>query len=154
MLKFPCNSDVEKSATFSSFFSVKLLNDCFIEIKQTTMDANQVTINRLVATQPRLRTEVREGGQPKAAADTNSVIASPPLDSVTISSEGQRSLGFGSAVPGGISQQFQREFRVEGDRVILRLTDPITGRLIRQIPSEAEIRLRQAVKDVAQLFTG
>ncbi len=70
----------------------------------------------------------------------------PEPDMVTLSSEGRRALE--EVETTGSSGNTQREIQVtENKQVVLKIKDQSTDEVIKQVPSEPEVRLRQAIQD-------
>ena len=98
-----------------------------------------------------------QGPRPKPqGSSAGRVEAVPPPspqseDTVSLSDEGKQAVAQ-SPEPQQTqtqgSQNKQRQFDVgEDNQLVLKIVDGTTGRVVKQIPAEEEIRLRQAIQD-------
>ncbi len=111
------------------------------------MDAEQVNaVNR--ATPTRLPAGRNEPTPPPQNAVPEAPHPASNQDSVELSVEARRALGQGSET---INPNPNREFDVtDNNQVILKIKDPETQKVIRQIPDEDQVRLRQAIQKVVR----
>lgn len=119
------------------------------------MDAEQVKqVARLV---PPPTTRPQGGGgnsgasaPPSAAASAESA-ASAPQDTVSLSTEGRQALKAGVSAGNGGGASTTRELDVtDNNQVILKIKEQSTDRVIKQIPSEDQVALRQAIQKSVQ----
>ncbi len=114
------------------------------------MDAEQVTNSSRAGStqtsQPPAKVEKEASAKPVVETKTDTVAKEQ--DTVSLSSEGQQALKETKSSPAGGAQNQQRNFDVtDNNEVILKITDQETQQVVKQIPAEEEVRLRQAVQE-------
>jgi len=114
------------------------------------MDTQSVTSD--VVTTPTRRSTTSQSVKKPSSQQSSSVEAVPEKDSVTVSSAGKQALANGVTGTGNnpadttISAS-QRKLSVTDDnRVVLKIVDGETQKVVRQIPDEEVVRLRDAVQ--------
>ncbi|MFQ5482706.1 MAG: flagellar protein FlaG [Nitrospinaceae bacterium] len=120
------------------------------------MDGEQVNpVNKLTAAQPRVKAGKPEGGRPKPAPNS-SVNDLPEKDSVQLSAESKKLLNQQAGAPEAEgAQALNRELEViEDNQVVLKIRDQATNKVVKQIPAEELVRLRQAINNVIDEQTG
>ncbi len=114
------------------------------------MDAEQInSVSRVEPAKPPKPVSKEQGeslAKPVVPSKADSVSADQ--DTVSLSSEGKQALE-GSPPPNSEgTQSQQRNFDVtDNNEVILKITDQETNQVVKQIPAEEEVRLRQAVQE-------
>jgi len=92
----------------------------------------------------------REGGRPQPAPATQ-VPKADSTDVVTLSTRGRAAAETGASGGGPGGGRLLRKLDVtEGNQVVLKIVDGTTRRLVRQIPPEEQVRLRQAIQELIQ----
>ena len=107
-------------------------------------------IGPTVANAPNRPTPAAGGAAPKVKAGPP---AATPGDKVSVSTRAQKAQStagtqnsFQPVLISGSSQKI-RSF-TETHRLVTRVVDPATKKVIQQLPSEGEVRLREAIKDL------
>ncbi|MFQ5716977.1 MAG: flagellar protein FlaG [Nitrospinales bacterium] len=60
----------------------------------------------------------------------------------------------GSNLSGSVESSLQRQFSVtDSNRVVLKIIDSETKDVVKQIPPEGDLRLREAIRDQAENFS-
>ena len=93
----------------------------------------------------RLRSSSSQSEAPAPSSNTSNV----PQDSVSLSSEGKslQQSGGNTQVPEDGSAGEQRRFDLtDNNELVLQIVDSKTQKVVRQIPAEEAIRLRQAIQ--------
>lgn len=84
----------------------------------------------------------------KPAAQPEGGAVSPDQDTVSLSREARQALDGANPPSSETPQGQQRSFDVtDNNEVILKITDQETNKVVKQIPAEEEVRLRQAVQE-------
>lgn len=114
------------------------------------MDAEQLhSVSRAEPPKPSKPVSKEQGeslAKPVVQAKTDSISAEQ--DTVSLSSEAKQALEGSPPPPSEGAQGQQRNFDVTDDNeVILKITDQETNRVVKQIPDEEVVRLRQAVQE-------
>lgn len=126
------------------------------------MDAKAIDSANKISIQPSRKTSPLR--DPSKASTSSVKTPDAGEDSVTLSSSGKTALGeaagssspatssapnaSGSDLSGSVEGALQREFSVtDSNRVVLKIIDPETKDVIKQIPPEGELRLREAIRD-------
>ena len=111
------------------------------------MDANAIENARLAA----LNTGGSSGpiDPPKAAPPSSPPPNKPEGDSVNLSDFAKEQVETGK----GNNEDFQRELSVaSNNQVVMKLIDPETRDVVRQLPPEEQLRLREAMRNAAEDF--
>ena len=114
------------------------------------MDSEQLnSVSRVESPKPSKPVAKEQGeslAKPVVQAKTKNV--STDQDTVSLSLEAKQALE-GSPPPASKGAQGQqRNFDItDNNEVILKITDQETNQVVKQIPAEEEVRLRQAVQD-------
>lgn len=93
--------------------------------------------------------------KPQGSSTERTETVPPPSpqseDTVSLSAEGKQAVAQSpepQQSPTQGPQNQQRQFDVgEDNQLVLKIIDGTTGRVVKQIPAEEEIRLRQAIQD-------
>lgn len=114
------------------------------------MDAEQInSISRAESPQPsKPVVKAQDESLAKPAPQPKGDAAPQDLDTVSLSTEARQALEGTNAPPSEGAQGQQRNFDVtDNNQVILKIKDQETQQVVKQIPAEEEVRLRQAVQE-------
>jgi len=113
------------------------------------MDAEQINaIHRLAVTRPQPPVGSGEAGTPQSVPEAGTPPP-PPQDTVTLSAQGQRVLQQGGGGDGEGNEGLHRELDVtDSNQVVLKIRDLTTQQVIKQIPPEEQVRLREAIQSI------